>query len=156
MSRYERHGSRSLVYSKWHRFYLGDQEPMIDLDGVEYCMERGCFKPLALIETARDIGQPQKATTVLRRLAEQSGVLALCVLYTVIPGTDEDVGCMCKPRATLDGCSHGISSFRVRRVFPEPPAGKRGFSRMKPEEFRDRLRQVRLNHFAAEHQMWDS
>lgn len=156
MSRYERYGTRSLVYSKWHRFYLGDQEPMIDLDGVEYCMRRGCFKPLALIETARDVGQPQKATTVLRRLAEQSGVLALCVLYTIMPGTDEDTGCPCKRGATLGGCEHGISSFRVRRVFPEPPVGKRGFHAMTPEQFRDRLRAVRLNHEATEHQLWET
>lgn len=156
MSRYERYGTRSLVYSKWHRFYLGDHEPMIDLDGVEYCAERGCFKPLALIETARDVGQPSKSTTVLRRLAEQSGVLALCVLYAIIPGTDEDVGCMCKRGAMLDDCQHGISAFRVRRVFPDPPAGHRGFYRMSPEQFRDRLRVVRTNHFATEHQLWET
>lgn len=154
MSRYERYGTRSLVYSKWHRFFLGDQEPMIDLDGVEYCMERGCFKPLALVETARDVGQAMKPTTVLRRLAERSQVLALCVLYTITPGTDEDTGCPCKRGAVLDDCTHGIDSFRVRRVWPPPP-NPRSWARMTPEQFRDRLRQLRLDHYANEHKAWE-
>lgn len=89
MSRDERHGSRSLIYSKWHRLFLGDAEPMIDLDGVEYCNQRGC---------------------------------------------------------------NGITRFRVRRV--HPPGASRMWEVMTPEEFRDRLRTVRLNHLAAEHHTW--
>jgi hypothetical protein len=153
VSRYERYATRSLVYSKWHRFYLGDNEPMIDLDAVEYCPERGCSKPLVLIETARDVGQANKPATVLRRLAEKSQILGLCVLYEVSPGTDEATGCGCAEKAVIANCDHGISAFRVRAVWP-PPKNPNRWSRMTPEQFRDRLRQVRLNHFHTEHEGW--
>lgn len=151
MSRYERYGTRSLVYSKWHRFYLGDTEPMIDLDGVEYCSERGCSKPLVLIETARDVGQKNKPTTVLRRLAESSGVLAICVLYMASAGTSEESGCACTEGRVVEGCEHGITSFRVRRVWPSPNSL---WTVMTPEQFRDRLREIRMHHMAAEHSSW--
>ena len=153
MSRHERYGTRSLVYSKWHRFYLGDAEPMIDLDGIEYCTEKGCSKPLILVETARDVGQANKPTTVLRELAKQAGgVLAICVLYTVADGVDEQTGCGCTPNQVDDSCQHGITRFRVRRVWPSP---KPLWTAMTPEEFRDRLRQVRLHHIAADHNAWE-
>lgn len=151
MSRYERYATRSLVYSKWHRFYLGDNEPMIDLDGIEYCPE--CNKSLALIETARDVGQGWKPTSVLYAHAESAQTLALCVLYSVSEDTDEQSGCDCQPDKVIDGCDHGISSFRVRRVWPRPKS--RAWNRMSPEEFGDRLRLVRMNHLDAEHRLWN-
>ena len=154
MSRYERYGVRSLVYSKWHRFYLGDAEPMIDLDGVEYCAERGCSKPLVLIETARDVGQASKATTVMRELAKQAGgIMALCVLYKIAEGVDPEKGCACEARQVDDDCSHGISRFRVRKAWPSPSPL---WVILTPEEFRDRLRTVRMHHIAAEHVAWES
>lgn len=152
MSRYEQLGVRSLVYSKWHRFYLGDAEKMIDLDGVEYCDRKGCNKPLLLVETAMDVGQNNKPTTVLRRLAQASGVLAICVLYTVAPDASEQHGCGCDENSILDGCTHGITRFRVRRVWPSPV---RMWTVLDPEEFRDRLRIIRLNHIASEHGAWE-
>jgi hypothetical protein len=153
VSRYERYSSRSLVYSKWHRLFLGHQEPMIDLDGVEYCPE--CSKALVLIETARDVGQPRKATTVLQRLAESSQVLALCLLYTLSEGVDDQRGCGCDPpRNVRDDCDHGITSFRVRKVWPrDKPAGL--WRVMSPVELRDGLRIVRTNHLDAEHRTWE-
>lgn len=155
MSRHERYGTRSLVYSKWHRFYLGDQEKMIDLDDVEYCHEPGCSKPLVLIEIARDIGQANKPTTVLRRLAEASSTLALCVLYTVAEDVDEQTGCRCEPRHEIPGCNHGITRFRIRRVWPSRSGGQ-SWIKMTPEQYRDRLRAVRTNHLAAEHIPWEA
>lgn len=153
MSRYERHATRSLVYSKWHRFYLGDQEPMIDLDGVEYCNERGCSKPLILIETARDVGQWNKPTTVMRELAKQSGgLLALCALYTIDPEVNEQTGCPCEPNAVNEACNHGVISFRIKKVWPSPA---RTWTVMMPEEFRDRLRMVRMKHIEVEHHAWE-
>ena len=153
MSRYERYGTRSLLYSKWHRFYLGDREPMIDLDGIEYCAERSCSRPLVLIETARDVGQASKPTTVLRRLAELADVLALCVLYLPAEGVDLQSGCACEPGRVDDQCPHGIVRFRVRRVWPEP---EKKWRVMSPAEFRARLLQVRLNHVADEHRAWEA
>lgn len=146
MSRHERHGTRSLIYSKWHRFYLGDNEPMIDLDGVEYCAQ--CSQPLVLIETARDVGQSFKGTSVLRKLAEKSGLLALCVLYLPSEWADDN-GCRCAPRAIVAGCDHGIARVRVQRIYP--PAARQ-WEAMTPDEYRDRLRTVRMNHLAAHHQ----
>ncbi|HEX4103848.1 MAG TPA: hypothetical protein VHY21_25465 [Pseudonocardiaceae bacterium] len=152
----EKYGTRSLVYSKWHRFYLGDLEPMIDLDGIEWCPEKGCSKPLVLIETARDVGQANKPTTVLRQLADMSKVLALCVLYRVSETANSATGCACEPRKRITACDHGISRFRVRRVWPPPPkGGHRHWKVMTPEEFRDRLREVRMAHIDTEHRLWD-
>jgi hypothetical protein len=37
------------LYSKWHR--LHDGIAMCDVDSVEICMNKGCWKPLAIIET---------------------------------------------------------------------------------------------------------
>jgi hypothetical protein len=36
------------LYSKWHR--LHDGIAMCDVDSVEICMNKGCWKPLAIIE----------------------------------------------------------------------------------------------------------
>lgn len=161
MSRYERFSSRSLVYSKWHRLYLGHAEPMIDLDAVEYCSVRGCNKPLVLIETARDVGQAVKPTTVLRNLATASGVLALCVLYTISDGAHEATGCPCQPpRDIRSGCDHGISQFRVRKIWSElvneaDAARIYPWKTMTPDEFRTRLRVVRRSHIEAEHGPWE-
>lgn len=154
MSRDERFGTRSLIYSKWHRLYLGDAEPMIDLDGVEYCAEKRCNKALILVETAMDIGQRNKPTTVMRELAKQAGgVLAICVLYRIRDGIDPAAGCPCKDSRNFDpDCDHGITRFRVRRVWPSPT---QLWTVMTPEEFRDKLRAVRMNHIAAEHTTWD-
>lgn len=147
MSRYERYGTRSLVYSKWHRYFLADDEPMIDLDAVEYC--RRCNVPLVLIETARDVGQANKPTTVLAQLAQQSSILAICVLFSVDPSVGED-GCDCQPGRVGADCSHGVTGFRVRRVWPKPDNW--AWSVMTPEEFRDRLRRIRRDHLAAVHE----
>ena len=156
MSRHERYGSRSLVYSKWHRFYCGDAEPMIDLDAVEYCHQKGCFKPLVLIETARDIGQASKSTYVLKQLATQSGVLALCVLYRIGQGVDEEHGCKCRDGDTVPDCDHGIERFRVRRVWPlwDKP-GRQPWKLMTPAEYHDRLIATRMDHIATEHLAWE-
>lgn len=157
MSRDERYGTRSMVYSKWHRLYLGSYEPMIDLDAVEYCPERGCSKPLVLIETARDVGQQVKPTTVLRNLASDSQTLALCVLYRISSGTDELLGCDCgNSRNMRVDCDHGICRFRVRRIWPPPNPGSSAWTSMDPEQFRDRLRAVRMSHIATVHAAWEA
>lgn len=152
MSRYERHGTRSLVYSKWHRLYLADEEKMIDVDGVEYC--RYCRKALVLIETARDIGQPNKTATVLGGLGASAQVLTLCVLYQIDKHSDNIHGCPCDPPRRIDpSCGHGISRFRVRAVWPQPQTS--GWITLTPEQFRDALRVKRMEHYAADHRMWN-
>ena len=146
MSRYERYGTRSLVYSHWHRFYMGDDEPMIDLDGIEYCSRKECREALVLVETALDVGQGFKATSVLERLSQQSGVMAICVLYRSTTPTPNEV-CGCREGLVNPDCDHGIDRFRVRRVWPDPTP----FGLMTPEQYRDRIREIRMAHLAMKH-----
>jgi hypothetical protein len=150
VSRDERYGTRSLVYSHWHRFFMGHGEPMIDLDAVEYCAERACSKPLVLIETALDVGQMNKPTTVLQRLCEQSGVMGICVLYRPSSGSP-DITCGCVRTLIDPDCDHGIDRFRVKRVAPN---GQKAFRIVTPDEYVDRLREIRMAHLAAEHADW--
>jgi hypothetical protein len=46
------------LYSKWHR--LHDGIAMCDVDSVEICMNKGCWKPLAIIEHLYDLNQTKK------------------------------------------------------------------------------------------------
>lgn len=148
--RWEQTGKRSLIYSRWHRLYLASEEAMIDIDAAEYC--RRCNKVLALVETARDKGK-EKSASVLGQLARQAGVLALCVLYTVAdPADEERGGCRCEPNRLVDGCPHGITQFRVKKIWPDP---QKLWVVMAPEEFRDRLRTHRMHHIADEHTSWE-
>jgi hypothetical protein len=43
------------LYSKWHR--LHDGIAMCDVDSVEICMNKGCWKPLAIIEHLYDLNR---------------------------------------------------------------------------------------------------
>ena len=104
---HERWGTRDLTYSRWHRpdsisryipYDDAGRLDMIDLDAIEVCHD--CRQPLMLLELARDVGQPFKATTILRELALRSQVPAALCFYTV------------------DG-SNDIARFRLRSV--EPP-----------------------------------
>lgn len=115
MSREERFGTRSPVYSRWHRYALPDSHGMIDLDGVEYC--RTCNRTILLVEVARDVGQAIKPATVLRNLANDANVMAIVLLYTPDPDVDQATGCGCQSsRLTVSGCTHGILSFRLQRI----------------------------------------
>lgn len=126
MTRHERYGTRDLAYSAWHRT-LDDDLTYIDVDACEYCSR--CREPLALIETARDVGQAFKATSVLRALAMRSGVPALLVLYSVDP--------------------HGsVTQFRVRSVAPRQGALKV----LTPDQFADGLRRLRRRHVCSQRQ----
>ena len=130
MSDTERLGWRDLAYSAWHRpastsRFLGleraTQLGMIDLDDVEYC--RRCSEPLALIETAFDVGHGLKATTVMRRLARRCQLPAVLALYAK-DGADD------------------ISGFRVRSV---EPAGTR-LVPVTPAAFAEGLWRLRQRH----------
>lgn len=124
MSLRERTGYRDLTYSRWHRL-LADLDPVdaslhyVDVDAAEFCSV--CKEPLALIETARDVGQSWKPTTVLARLAARAGLPAYCVLYR----TSE---------------REQIIGFRVRTL----PTGS--WVSMNPWEYRDFLRDLRRQH----------
>ena len=46
------------LYSKWHR--LWDGIAMCDVDSVEICGNKGCWKPLAIIEHLFDTNSDKK------------------------------------------------------------------------------------------------
>lgn len=144
MSRHERYGTRDLTYSRWHRYALHDGITMIDLDAIEYC--RRCRMPLALIETARDVGQDIKPVTVLKKLAMTGNVEAICLLYT-----PSDVPCECDERGRRPGCEHGILSMRVRRVAPNEA---RKWTVITPAEYAGWLCSLHDGHERSAHTNW--
>jgi len=66
-------------YNDWHRQYEGIA--MIDVDSVECCPVKGCYEPLALIETCYDKGQKYKSTTLLKTLASRLQIPSFLVFY---------------------------------------------------------------------------
>jgi len=76
MSRIERYGSRSWVWSIFHRC-LPRPAYMIDLDYVECC--RYCKQTLLLGEIAADVGQQSKPTTILYRLAKDAQAIGVLI-----------------------------------------------------------------------------
>lgn len=119
MSQEERFGSRERSYSAWHRrmstrrfvgIELAQTLAMIDLDAslyVEY--DDGTKEPLALIETARDVGQSFKPATVTAKLAARADLPCYVLLYTL--GTE---------RNPADPTWFDIFSFRYCRLHPKP------------------------------------
>ncbi len=121
MSNWERFGTRDMSLSKWHRQMLrqqaataaeGEECGMIDIDWLEFCAR--CRTNLFLVEAARDIAKLRKVAHQTARLAVAANIPAYIVLYTP---TDED--CPATHRCRRDGCSHGISEFRVRQIAPD-------------------------------------
>lgn len=119
MSQEEKTGRRDAHYSVWHRAkstkrFVGIENAqrlsMIDIDVALYVEydEEGKH-PIALIETARDVGQSYKTATVLRNLARLANLPCFVVLYTV--------GDTPNP---ADPSVNDIVSFRVRKLWPEP------------------------------------
>lgn len=121
MSQEERFGSRDRTYSAWHRRlstqrFVGIERAqtlaMIDLDAslyVEY--DDKSKEPLALIETARDVGQEFKTATVTKKLSmrTQPVIPAYVLLYTTSA-----------KKNPADPRWPDIESFRWRRLWPEP------------------------------------
>jgi hypothetical protein len=144
MSQEQRFTAADRTYSAWHRrsstrrfvgFDRAHLLSMIDLDGslyVEY--DDGTKEPLALVETARDVGQAFKPATVTSRLAQRAGLACYCVLYTVSNN-----------RNPADPSCSDIKSFRIRRLWPSPEAGWRTVT---PKEWASALVEIRL--WAAE------
>lgn len=77
----EKYASRDLHYSQWHRQFPG--LGFVDIDHVEMCKK--CQRPLALIETAMDIGQDLrgKKAFVTAKLAKLAGIPAYRLLYKI-------------------------------------------------------------------------
>jgi len=137
MSQEERHGTRDRSYSAWHRRlstkrFIGIEKAqtlaMIDLDAslyVEY--DDGSKEPLALVETAIDVGQSIKPSTVTKRLASRCSpiVPAYILLYTI--------GDLPNP---ADPLWKDCTRFRFRRIWPEPETA---WMVLSPQEWADAL-----------------
>lgn len=119
MPQEERYDTRDRTYSAWHRRlstrrFVGIENAqllsMIDLDAslyVEY--DDGTKEPLALIETAQDVGQSIKPATVTQKLAKRANLPAYVLLY--------------KKSATPNPSNPeyaDIASFRYKRLWPDP------------------------------------
>lgn len=135
----ERFGWRDSSYSAWHRTaslrrYLGEDLAATlkccDLDHSIWIEHAdGTKEPILLIETAMDVGQDQKTTTVLRQLAKRASLPAYCVLYR--RSKTANVGDL---RFT------DIDSFRIRRVWPDPESE---WTDLTPQQWAERLLIIR-------------
>ena len=68
------------LYSKWHR--LWDGIAMCDIDSVEICGNKGCWKPLAIIEHLYDTGSDKKKyTNIVEHIGKALNVPVYLVYY---------------------------------------------------------------------------
>jgi hypothetical protein len=68
------------LYSKWHR--LWDGIAMCDIDSVEICGNKGCWKPLAIIEHLYDTGSDKKKyTNIVEQIGKALDVPVYLVYY---------------------------------------------------------------------------
>lgn len=131
MQEHEKSGYRDLIYNVWHRPQsIGRFIPMedamnlrsIDIDLVE-CTKSG--RTVLIHELARDIGQENKSTNIIRRMAQDMDCCALLTLYT--------------PSEKLNPADVrflDISAFRVRKIWPNPEQDFRDFM---PDEYANYL-----------------
>lgn len=116
-------GKRNPAYSAWHRRksisrFVNEEKAellgMIDIDVALYVdYANNSKEPLLLMETAQDIGQDHKPTTVLRRLAEKCDpvVPAILLLYTC--------GEKASPASAPGEDAKDITRFRYRIIHPK-------------------------------------
>ena len=83
------------LYNDWHRQYEGLAG--IDVDFIEVCPVKGCYEPLAIIETCYDKGQSYKNTTLVKTLASRLQIPSFLVFYKKV--------------------GQGSLSFRIKRLW---------------------------------------
>jgi hypothetical protein len=135
----ERYGTRSLVYSAWHRRYstqryvgieAAQRLAMVDIDCALWVeVDDRTREPLALIETAQDVGQEMKPATITRNLARRAGIAAYCALYAHSQ--------FANPASTN---LPDIATFRVKRLWPQP---EYTWKILTPKEWADGLLLIR-------------
>lgn len=144
MSQEERYGTRNGAYSAWHRArsiarFVGLERAqslsLVDADVVLYLELDACTRePLALIETAMDVGQTHKPATATAKLAQLAGLASYTVLYS----------CASSPNPADPTCKD-LASVRVQRTWPAPEVGWRTLT---PMAWAHAILQIR--HWAAE------
>ena len=111
---------RDKDYSMWHRIpsvsryvtlHEARQLTMMDLDIILWVeAQHGTNRPVALLETARDVGQATKTCTITAHLAKMASIPAFCVLYRLgEEPAPADPKVICKD----------ITAFRVRQIAPQ-------------------------------------
>lgn len=135
----EKLGFRDGTYSAWHRPdsikrfvspVIAAQLTLIDVDVVLWIECDKTQYPIALIETARDVGQSQKCSYITRNLAERANLPALVVLYTPEKFSSNPA----------DNRFQDIASFRVRRICPNE---EDEWKQYLPEEYANMLAKMR-------------
>jgi len=75
-------------YSEWHRNKCNDIA-YIDIDSVPICINKPCWKPLAVIETVYDTDKNyKKYTNVVEAIAQGLNIPCFLLYYKPIPDTD--------------------------------------------------------------------
>jgi hypothetical protein len=130
---------RDRAYSAWHRRlstrrFIGIERAtrlsMIDLDAALYVeFDDQSREPLALIETARDVGQGHKVATVTAKLARRARLPAYTLLYQLANQPNP-----------ADTRYPDIRGFRVRRIWPLPEPGWRTLT---PQQWANALLEIR-------------
>ena len=152
----ERYGERDLTYSAWHRQrstqrFVGIDRAqslgMIDIDCVLFVeYDTTTREPLALIETARYVGQRNKPATVTAALARRAGIPAFTVLYEAANEPNP-----------ADTRFKDIARFHIRRIWPQP---ERLWRVVAPEQWAHALLHIRqwssfrLDQEAANDNLW--
>lgn len=135
----EKYGIRDLCYSAWHRAasirrFVGWERAqllsMCDADCVLFLeYEASTKEPLALIETAQDVGQSDKPATAITRLAQRAKIPAYLILYSQSEGVNP-----------ADRRWRDVRGFRIRRLWPRP---ERGWRPLTPKQWADGLLRIR-------------
>ena len=107
-------------YNDWHRQYEGIA--MIDVDSVECCPVKGCYEPLAMIETCYDKGQKFKSTTMLKIIASRLQIPSFLVFYKQV--------------------AQGSLTFRIKRLW----VSNAEFELMNEDEWVRELYQLQHQH----------
>jgi hypothetical protein len=154
MPRLEISGSRSWAWSVFHRC-LPRPACMIDLDYVECC--RYCHTPLIVAELARDMGQNDKPSSIVRNLAHRASIVGLLIYYqeeAIISAVRETLGYQPESFPILD--YEGLNRLyryliaenkpimRVRRVYP-PNGNER---QMTTRQFFNEIYEIHKKHEA--------
>jgi hypothetical protein len=135
----EKYGTRDLCYSAWHRAgsirrFVGWEQAqlvsMVDADCVLFLeYEPSNKEPLALVETAIDVGQEHKPATAIMRLAKRARIPAYVVLYKR----------SAKPNPA-DPRWQDVTGFRIKRLWPRTESRWRT---IEPDEWAKALLQIR-------------
>jgi hypothetical protein len=139
----EKYGNREaeMIYSVWHRrestkrFIGWERATVLSMINADQPITIWCeyieptYMPVAILETALDIGQTNKPAMVTTKLVEMPPRRAYTVLFKIS-----------KEKNPADPNYADIESFRLKRLWPYP---EEGWHTMNPKEYAEWLWQLR-------------